>query len=125
VDLPDPNVKRGHLDALVLADELERLLEREISRRDQANELVTGRRPHVRELLLLRRVDVHVFRTRVLPDDHPFVDLDPRTNEQRAALLEIEQREVGGRSAPVGDEASGRACSDLAVPRLVALEDVM
>src|SRR5438094_4276754 len=52
LDLPQPDALRRHLDALVLADQLERLLERERPRRDEAYGLVRARRPHVRQLLL-------------------------------------------------------------------------
>ena len=77
LDLPQPDMVRRHFDALVLGDELERLLERGATA-GSAVELVRGRRAHVRELLLLRRVDVEVVGTRVLADDHPLVDVPRR-----------------------------------------------
>ena len=40
-------------------------------------------RPHVRQLLLLRRIHVHVARTRILADDHPLVHRVARRHEQR------------------------------------------
>ena len=59
----------------------------------------------------LTRVDVEVLRARVLADDHPLVDLLARADEQRAALLQREQRE-GDRLAPaVGDERARRRAS--------------
>ena len=116
---------RRHLDALVVPDELERLLERDRPRRDQAHELVGARRTHVRQLLLLAGVHVHVLATGILADHHPFVDLDARSDEENAAFLEVREREGGRRSAPVGDEAAGRTRAELAVPGLVALEDVV
>ena len=42
-----------HLDGLVVGDELQRLLERQIAGRGQPDQLLGGRRPHVGELLLL------------------------------------------------------------------------
>ena len=87
--------------------------------------LVRSRGAHVRQLLLLRRVHVEVVGARVLADDHPLVELVAGRDEERAALLEVEDRERGRRPAPVGDEAAGRPRPQLAVPRLPALEDVV
>src|SRR3954453_4538424 len=58
LDLAEPDRRRRHLDALVLAAELQRLLQRQLAVRDQPDELIAGRRAHVGELLLLGRVDV-------------------------------------------------------------------
>ena len=85
-----------HLDALVVADELERLVERELLGRDQAHQLVRGRGAHVGELLLLDRVHVEIVRARVLADDAALVDLVAGRREERAALLQIEERERVG-----------------------------
>src|SRR5204863_5982925 len=81
---PQPDRLRRHLDRLVVPDELERLLERQDPRRNQSHELVGGRCAHVGQPLRLRRVHVEVFRARVLADDHPFVELVARLDEQRA-----------------------------------------
>src|SRR5205823_398013 len=111
----------GYLHALVVADELQRLLQRQRPRRDQPHQLVRGRRAHVRQLLLLRRVHVQILGARVFADDHSLVDLDSRADEQLAPLLQVQQRERGRRSAPIGDEASRRPAAQLSVPRLVAV----
>src|SRR4029079_17761054 len=58
-------------------------------------------------------------------DDHPLVDVDARSDEQRPALLEVQDRVRRRLAAPVGDERAGRACAELAEPRLEALEDVV
>src|SRR5260221_5015969 len=60
LDLAQANRLGRHLDALVVADELQRLLERERARWDQADQVVPARSPHVRPLLRLRRVDLEV-----------------------------------------------------------------
>src|SRR5204863_5702818 len=125
LDLSQPDALRRHLDALVLADQLERLLERERPRRDQAYGLVRARRPHVRQLLLLGGVHVEVVGPSVLAHDHALVELHTGRDEERAALLQVEDRERGGGPAAVGDEGSRRACAQLAVPRLPALEDMV
>src|SRR4051812_38954545 len=53
VHLTDANGLRGHLDALVVAAELERLLQRQLPRRHDRLGHVGRRGPHVGELLLL------------------------------------------------------------------------
>src|SRR5262245_37595370 len=55
-----PDALRRDLDELVVVDELDGLLEAQDPRRNQADCFVGRRRPHVRLLLLLRDVDVHV-----------------------------------------------------------------
>ena len=79
----------------------------------------------VGQLLLLGGVHVHLVETRVLPDDHPLVDLDARTDEHRSALLQVHRRVAGGHPAPVGDERPAAARAQLAEPRRVAVEHVV
>src|SRR5918996_5196706 len=69
-DLTQPHGVQRHLDALVVPAELQCLLQGEAAWRDEPLELLGGRGPHVRELLLLRDVDVHVLGPGVLADDH-------------------------------------------------------
>ena len=79
LDLSQANVHGRHFDALVLADELERLFERHRPRRDQTHELL-----RLDERMFVSffpsRVDVESS-ARVLAHDHAFVDLDPGTHE--------------------------------------------
>src|SRR4029453_9546615 len=117
---PQADVVRRHLDRLVLTDQLERLLERERARREETHELLGGRGADVRQLLLLRRVDVQVVGPRVLADDHALVNLDPWADEELAAFLEVQESERRCGAAAIGDEAAGRSRAQLAVPRLVA-----
>src|SRR5438105_11657942 len=125
LDFAQPHVLRRYLHALVVADELQRLLQRQRPRRDQPHQLVRGRRAHVRQLLLLRRVHVQILGPRVLAHDHPLVDLDSRADEQLPPLLQVQQRERRRRAAPVGDQASRRPAPQLPMPRLVTVEHVM
>src|SRR5690606_32324938 len=111
------------LDALVLASELEGLLERELARWDEVLEGVRSRGPHVRELLLLRDVHVHVLVARVLADDLALVDLLRGLDEEGAALLEVDHREGRDLARTVRDERAGAARLDGAGPRLVAVRD--
>src|SRR5262249_22059895 len=125
LDLPEPDRARGDLDRLVVPDELERQLERERPRWDETHELLRRGAAHVRELLRLRGVPVQIVFARVLSDDHPLVELVARSDEERAALLQVEDRVPGGLSSPVGDEAPRRPCAQVAVPRFPGLEDVV
>src|SRR5205085_10814967 len=93
--------------------------------RHEPDELLRSRAADVRELLLLRGVHVEIVGPRVLADDHPFVELVARLDEQRAALLEVEDREAGRAAAAVRDERAGRARAELALPGLPALEHVV
>jgi hypothetical protein len=101
------------------------LLERQLPVRDESNELVTGRRAHVGQLLLLGRVHVQVVGPRILPDDHSFVDQGRRPDEQRAPLLQIEQRVGRHGTRPIGDQRTCRTRAQLAHPGHVSIEYVM
>ena len=70
-------------------------------------------------------VDVEVVRARVLADDHALVELLAGPDEQRAALLQVHQRELRRDARAVGDQRAGRARAQLAGPRLPAIEDVV
>ena len=124
-DLAQPHGLRRHLDALVLAQELERLVERQRAVGHEAHEHLGGGGADVRELLLARGVDVEVVGARVLADDHALVDLLAGADEQRPALLEVHQRELRRAPAAVGDQRAGRPRAQLAGPRLPAVEDVV
>src|SRR6478609_6707768 len=125
VDLADAHGLRGDLHALVLAAELQGLLEGELARRHDLLEVVRAGGAHVGELLLLGDVDVHVVGTGVLADDHALVDLGARLGEQRAALLEVDHGAGRDRTGAVGHEGAAGAGGDGAEPRLVVLEDVV
>src|SRR5690606_12202752 len=118
-DLADAHRLRGHLDALVVARELQGLLQREAPRRDEVLEGVGGGRPHVRLLLLPGDVDVHVTPAGALADDLPLVHGRARLDDEGAALLEVDHRVRGHRAGTVGDHRPGGTGVDRAVPRLV------
>src|SRR4051812_19823928 len=123
LDLPQAHRPRRDLDALVLADVLEGGVEGELLVGHEPHEDVGGRGADVREVLLLDGVDVEVLAARVLADDHALVDLLARADEQRPALLEVHQRELGGGAAAVGHQRAGGPGAQLAEPRLPAVED--
>ena len=94
-------------------------------RRHQANRVVGARRAHVGLLLLAADVDVEVVGARVFADQHAFVDLGGRLDEDGAALLHAGNRVGGGHAGAVGDERAVGARRDWTVPRLPSGEDVI
>src|SRR5271166_6156536 len=116
---------RRHLDRLVLAHELECLVQRQSAVGVQANEHIGGGRAHVGEVLLLDRVDIEILRAGVLADDHPLVDLLARTDEQSPPLLQGHQRVAHRLAGAVGHQRAARTCQQLARPGLPAIEDVV
>src|SRR4051812_5429308 len=58
--LPQTDRLRRHFHQLILAYELDRLLEIQQARRHQPDRLIRRRCPHVRELLLFHDVDVEI-----------------------------------------------------------------
>src|SRR5690606_5250318 len=121
--LADADRLGGDLDALVLAGELQRLLERQRPRRGEVLERLRRRGADVVELLLLGDVDVHVVTTGVLPHDLTLVHLRRGLHEEAAALLQREHRERRGHTGAVGDQRTGGAELDRTRPGLVALGD--
>src|SRR5690349_894699 len=109
LDLADAHGLRGHLDALVLAAELERLLQAQLARGHDLLEVVGGRRTHVGELLLLGDVDVHVVGAGVLTDDHALVDLGAGVGEEGAALLQVDHRVGRDDTGAVGHQGAAGA----------------
>src|SRR6266702_6304590 len=100
VALPQPKVLRGHLQKLVVGQEVERLLQAQACGRRQPHRDVGGRRAHVRLLLLPAHVDADVAGPLLEADDHPLVDLLARLDERDAPLL--------GGGQPVGQRGAGR-----------------
>src|SRR3990172_1873209 len=123
--LPKADRPRRHLDQFVLVDELDRFLQGHDAGGDQAQRLVGACRADVGEFFLLGRVDVHVHRARILPDDHPLVHALPLPDEQGAPRLEVIEGVRGGPPRAVGDQHSRGPVPDGALPRLVAVEQVV
>ena len=96
-----------------------------MARRRQAHKLLGGGGAHVRQLLLARRVDLHVVAAGVKADDHAVVDLDAGADEHLAALLQRHQRVLGCGALAVRDQRAVLARADLAVPGLEALQHVV
>src|SRR3954454_23894445 len=69
-DFAHPDGVGCHFDALVLAHELQRLIQRELARRHEPHENVRGGGAHVGQVLLFHRVDVEILLAGVLAHDH-------------------------------------------------------
>src|SRR5204862_2581235 len=123
LELAQPDRGRRDLHALVLANELERLVERRPVSRHELDRLVRAGGANVRLLLLADGVHVEVVGAAVLADHHPLVDLLARPDEELPTLLELEEREAACGAATVGDERARGTGADLALPGLVAVED--
>ena len=111
------------LEQLVVRNEFQRRFDRHLARRDQAQRVVRAGGAHVGELLFLAHVDRHIVSARVLSNDHALVHLCAWADEQRAALLCIEQSVAYGFAGFEGDQRTGGALGDLALVRLIAVEN--
>src|SRR5436190_8793364 len=113
------------LQQLVLANPFESLLERQLAGRQEMNTFLRGGGAHVGELLLADDVDVDVFFPRVLAQNHALVHARAGLDEDLASVLHLLDR-IGGRLAgAVGHQRARHAMRDLALPRLVAIEQMI
>src|SRR5699024_10559625 len=118
--LTHANHVRRDLDALVVATEFHGLFEAHLVGLRQGHGRVRGRGTHVRQLLFLGDVDVHVLVADVRADDDALVDLSARLDEELTAVGEIDQRIGGDLTGAVRNQGAGWAALDLASPGLVA-----
>src|ERR1700724_46793 len=102
--LAQPDALRSHLDELVVFDEVEGLLERELTRRHELDCCVLSAAADVGLLLLLGDVDRDVTAATVEAHDHPLVDGGAGTDERLAALLQCQQPVCHGSSALAGGQ---------------------
>ena len=92
-------------------------------RRGEAQGLVAAGGAHVGELLAAADVHRDVLVLGRDADDHAGVDRRAGADEERAALLRVEQAVGDGLAGLPGDEAAGAAAAELALVGLVALKD--
>src|SRR2546421_8313058 len=112
------------LDQLVIGDELDRVLQRQLDGWRQQDRVVLAGGADVGELLGLGRVHHQVVVAAVDPDNHALVELLAGRDEQPAALLQVEQR-VGDRLAVlVAHQHAVVAIGNLALHRRKTVEDV-
>ena len=114
---------RRHLEQLVVGEELDRVVERELADAVELRRDVGVAAAHVREVLLAHDVDLEVALADVLADDHALVHLDPRVEEELPAVLRRVEAERRGQPVLPGDERSEIARVDVAGVRAVAGEE--
>ena len=95
---------RGDLNALVIGDEFESLLERQDAGWGQTDGVVGSGSAHVGLFLLTADVDVHIVEPRVLADNHALVDLVAGSDEQRSPVLQGGNGVSGDRAPAIGDD---------------------
>src|SRR5260370_15060210 len=115
VALAQPQVLRGHLEELVVGEEIEGLLEAQPGCRREADRHVGGRRADVRLLLLAAHVHADVAGPLLDPHDHPLVDLFAGLDECRPPLLRPGQ--------PIRERRSWRGGGQSAIALLAKLAD--
>src|SRR5919202_5072103 len=120
--LAQPDGLGRDLDQLVLGDPFQRLLQAHLPRRSEDDVVVARRRANVGELAAARHVHVQVAWVRMLADDYAFVHRGYRPVEERAALLQIEERVRHRLAFAIGDDRAARALGDLPLPRLIPIE---
>ena len=107
--LAQPDGLGSDLHQLVVVDELERRLQGQHPRRRQEQLLVGGGGADVGQLLGLPGVDHDVVLAAVHADDLAVVHLYPGPQEQRPAILKVEQGIGVGLARLLGDEHAVRA----------------
>jgi hypothetical protein len=122
--LPDADRLRRDLDQLVVGDELDRVLERELDRRRDLDRVFLAGDAEVGELLAAHGVDDEVVVARVDADHHALVERIAGLDEHAAAVVELAERVGDGLAVVLADQDAVLAPFDLALVRLVAVEDV-
>src|SRR6185503_4963800 len=77
------------------------------------------------ELLALEDIDLEVVVPGVLADDHAGINLPAGLDHHRAAILEVPQGIGDGLAAVVGNEDAVAAAGDLALVRLIGVEQAV
>src|SRR6478609_4942917 len=122
--LAQTQVLRRDLDQFVGGDVFDRALERELCGGREAGRDAFTLRAEVRELLFADGVDGDVLVAGILADDHAFIDLLARIDEELAALLAHHEGIAGGLAGLGRDERAGDAGEHFARVRAVFLEEM-
>src|SRR5947207_418145 len=121
--LADAVSLRRDLEELVVGEELDRIVERELANPVELRGDVRVAAPHVREVLLAHDVHLEVALADVLADDHALVHLDPGIEEQLPAVLRGVESERRRRAVLKCDERAELARRDRAGERAVAFDE--
>src|SRR5438309_10968483 len=114
---------RRDLEQLVVREELDRVVERELADAVELRGDVRVAAPHVRQVLLADDVHLEVALADVLADDHALVHLDTGIEEELPAILRGVQPERRGRSILERDERAELPRRDRPGERAVALDE--
>ena len=98
------------------------MLEIKVTIRHQPDRYVGSRSAHVGQLLLAHNIDIEIGVFGVLADDHAFVNVNARADEECAALLEIVESVRCRKPSSVGDQRAGWAMRDFSLPLDVAIK---
>ena len=120
--LPHPDRLRCRFDILVIAHELDGLLQIHDPRRDQSYRFIGRRCAHIRELLFLHDVHVQIHVARVLTHDHPFVDFGSGRDEDLPAFLQIPDRIRRRLPCAICDKRSRRSRRNFSLPGHISAE---
>ena len=90
---PNPDAAGRDLHQLIIINEFERLLQGQDYRRSEPDGLVRPGRPDIGLFFLLAGIDRHVAVARILPHDHPFINLHPRADKKPGAFLQFVERQ--------------------------------
>ena len=91
-NLADANGVRCYFHTLVVGTEFHCFFQAKRTCLGESFGLICGGRAHIRQLLFLGDVDVHILRAGVLPHDDTFVDSITRGNEEISTVCQLEQR---------------------------------
>src|SRR5439155_18875825 len=114
---------RRDFEELVVGEELDRVVERELADAVELRGDVGVAAPHVREVLLAYDVHLEVALADVLADDHALVHLDPRIEEELPPILRGVEPERRGRPVLECDERAELARGDRAGEWAVAFDE--
>src|SRR5436190_7069018 len=114
---------RRDFEELVVGEELDRVVERELADAVELRGDVGVAAPHVREVLLAYDVYLEVALADVLADDHALVHLDAGVEEELPPILRGVEPERRGRPVLECDERAELARGDRAGERAVAFDE--
>src|SRR6185312_13348961 len=117
-----PDGFRSYLNVFILPDEFDRLLQIQNTRWYEANRLIGSGRTHICKLFLFYDIDVQIAAARVFPHNHALIHLSRRPNENYAAFLQVVDRIAGSDARPIGNQRSGWARFNVALPFDISME---
>ena len=87
--LAEPDGLRSDLDVLILFYIIERVFERHLPDRSKSYRLIGSGSADIRQLFVLGRIHRKIPSFQVFPDDHAFIDIGSRLDEDRSSFLKV------------------------------------